>query len=867
MQKQWVQPEIDQSKVDFLVAKANVTPVVATLLLNRGIEAPEEAIRFLNPGLGGGHDPAVMLGVKEAVAILAAAIGAGEKICVYGDYDVDGITSTYLLTDIISRLGGMAQSCLPEREADGYGINVARVDAMIDAGCSTIVTVDNGISAFQALEAARRRKAKVIVADHHAVPASLPPAAAIVNPHQKSCPYPFKELAGVGVTFKLGQALASHFGRAELAHDYLDLVALGTVADMVPLVGENRDLVAAGLAEMNRNPRVGIAALRGLCKIADQLTAGHLGYLIAPRLNAAGRMGSAKEALGLLRATEHSEVAALARTLEGYNRRRQEIEKKMVSEAIAMVEAGDWSARPALVLASPAWHDGVKGVACARLVERFYRPSIMFSVHGDVLKGSGRSIRHVDMHKALGRCADLMIAGGGHPMAAGLSIRAADLDEFRERFGSAVAEQLSPEKMIPEVRTDMMIRLADANETLLADIDTLAPFGLGNPMPVFTAHDAYLEGACKLGGGDHVKFLARQPDKALETVAFNVADVEGVIGHFGPADIAFQLSSRTWQGRTSLQAKLVDLRLRSPVVEVESDLLWLSRLEEPARTLSREIRAGGRKARLFPGSGSAPVVRAENLRLVDESSRRDRDEFIYKLAQRNQQTVIYVNNEQAAVEVAETLSLKLGNGAPIAYVVDGMPCELRKLIAEGFATRQLATLVTSCLSLEDMGLTATNIVLYHPPLGMDVFLSLCGMALHQAELGFVYVLFSPDELLAADTLIASMCPDRSALARLYRHLVDGAALEAFPEPAVADLGMEIFGQLGILENPSREKIDLAASETYRAALARREAYQEFKSMAVKLPPKRWLKHVASRRNDTAPRALVPQAVKGDPAGL
>lgn len=857
MQKHWVQPEIDQAKVDFLVTKAHVSPVVATLLVNRGIEAPEEAIRFLNPGLDDTHSPTEMLGVKEAVAILAAAIGTGEEICVYGDYDVDGITSTCLLTGVISQLGGRAQACLPEREADGYGINVARVDAMIDAGCSTIVTVDNGISASQAIEAARRRGAKVIVTDHHAVPASLPPAAAIVNPHQGGCPYPFKELAGVGVTFKLAQALATHFGRAELALSYLDLVALGTVADMVPLVGENRDLVAAGLAEMNANPRVGIAALRGLCKITGPVTAGHLGYLIAPRLNAAGRMGSAKEALDLLRATEPTPAAALAKTLDGYNRLRQEIEKKMVSEAMAMVEAGDWSARPALVLASPAWHDGVKGVACARLVERFYRPTIMFSVHGDVLKGSGRSIRQVDMHKALGRCADLMIAGGGHPMAAGLSIHAADLDEFRNRFNMAVAEQMSPEKMIPEVRTDMTIRLADANEALLADIEILAPFGLGNPMPVFTAHDAYLEGVCKLGGGNHIKFFARQPDKALETVAFNVADVDGVMGHFGPADIAFQLSSRTWQGRTSLQAKLVDLRPRSAVAGVEVDLLWLARLEEPARALSREIREGGRKARLFPVNGSAPVVRSENLRLVDESSRRDRDEFIYRLAQRNQQTVIYVNNEQTAVEVAETLSVKLGSGAPVAYVVDAMPDDLRGLIAEGFTTRQLATLVTSCLSLEDMGLTATNIVLYQPPLGMDVFMSLCGMAQHQAELGFVYALFSSDELRASDALIVSMCPDRSALARLYRHIALGAALDEFPEPQVAELGMEIFGQLGILESPTKNKIDLISSETYRAALARREAYREFRSMAVKVPPRRWLQHVVSRQNRPATPPLAP----------
>ena len=863
MRKEWVQPEIDQAKVDFLVTNAHVTPVVATLLLNRGIEAPEEALRFLKPGLDDLHGPARMLGVKEAVAVLAAAIGEQEKICVYGDYDVDGITSTYLLTDVISQLGGQVQPFLPEREADGYGINVTRVDAMIDAGCSIIVTVDNGISAFQAIEAARCRQAKVIIADHHAVPDSLPLATAIVNPHQKSCPYPFKDLAGVGVTFRLAQALAAHFGRPELALRYLDLVALGTVADMVPLVGENRALVAAGLAEMNANPRVGIAALRRLCKIADQITAGHLGYLIGPRLNAAGRMGSANEALGLLRATEPLEATALANILDGYNHRRQEIEKQMVRGAIAMVESGEWRDRPALVLASTSWHDGVKGVACARLVERFYRPTIMFSVHGEVLKGSGRSIKQVDMHKALGRCADLMIAGGGHPMAAGLSIHAADLEAFRERFGSAVAEQLAPEKMIPQIRTDMTIRLAEVNDDLLADINTLAPFGLGNPMPVFTAHGAYLEGACKLGAGDHVKFLARQTDKDLETVAFNVADIKSVLGHFGPADIAFQLSSRTWQGRTSLQAKLVDLRLQPEAPGMEVDALWLSQMQESVEALSREIRGGGRKSHLFPDGGSfvdsvGPAARMAGLRMMDERSRPDRDEFLFKLVQRNQQTVIYVNNEQAAVEVAETLSLKLGKSAPIAYVVDGMPCELRKLIAEGFTKRQLTTVVTSCFSLEDLGLAATNIVLYQPPLGMDIFMSLCGMARRQTVLGFVYALFSPDELRAADTLIASMCPNRAALVRLFRHLVAGADLQTFPERWVAELGMEIFGELGVLDAPLTEKIDLHASKTYRTTVARREAYQEFKSMAVKLPPKRWLKHVASRQNETASPTPAPR---------
>lgn len=864
MRKQWVQPEIDQTKVDLLVTDAHVTPVVATLLVNRGIEAPQEALRFLSPCLGDAHSPAEMLGVKEAVAILAAAIGEHEKICVYGDYDVDGITSTCLLTDVISQLGGQVQAYLPEREADGYGINVARVDAMIDAGCSTIVTVDNGISAFAAVEAARSRQAKVIIADHHVVPESLPLAAAIVNPHQKSCPYPFKDLAGVGVTFKLAQALAAHFGRAELALKYLDLVALGTVADMVPLVGENRVLVTAGLVEMNRDPRIGIAALRGLCRIVDQVTAGHLGYLIAPRLNAAGRMGSAKEALDLLRATESLEARELATKLDGYNHRRQEIEKQMVREAIAMVEAGDWRAQPALVLSSPSWHDGVKGVACSRLVERFYRPTIMFSVHGDILKGSGRSIKQVDMHKALGRCAELMIAGGGHPMAAGVSIHAADLDTFRERFCSAVAEQLTPEKMVPQIRTDMTIRLADVNDELLADINTLAPFGLGNPMPVFTANDAYMEGACKLGGGDHVKFRTRQPENDLETVAFNVADINSVLGHFGPVDIAFQLSARTWQGRTSLQAKLVDLRLQPEAPGMNVDECWFSKIQEPTEALSREIRGGGRRVSLFPESGSSyagqavPAARMAGLRIMDERERPDRDEFLFSLVRRNQQTVIYVNSEQAAVEVAETLSLKLGKNAPIAYVVDGMPGELRELVATGFADKQLTTLVTSCFTLEDMSLTATNLVLYQPPLGMDIFASLCGMVQRQTVLGFLYALFSFDELRAADRSIASMCPDREALIRLYRHLDAGADVSTFPEPKIAELGMEIFAELGVFDAASTKKMDLHASRIYSRAVARRESYQEFRSMVVKLPPRRWLKHALSRRSDAPSSTLAPR---------
>jgi len=558
--RQW-QPIPLEGECERLAETAGISSLTARLLVNRGIGSAPEAVRFLSPDLTHLHDPFLLPGMAEAVSRIKRAIAGGEKICVYGDFDVDGITSSVLLYSALIANGAAAEVYVPDRMREGYGLNAKAVGA-IARRCSLLVTVDCGITAIDEVEFARSKGLDVIITDHHEPGERLPAALAVIDPKIAGCGYPFTELAGVGVAFKLVQALLSELGGDPL--DYLDLVTLGTVADVVPLLDENRVLVAAGLSRLAESERAGLRALLSVTALDQKpaLSSGQVGFVLAPRINAAGRLASAREAVELLLTSERQKADAIARAVDERNRERQRLEEGILSEAMELVETTVGDEEKSIVLTSPGWHEGVKGIVASRIVDRFCRPTFLFSVKDGAARGSARSIPGLNLYEVLCDCAPLLTRFGGHAAAAGLTLPVQKVPELKERLETLLKELLRPEDLVPKLRIDAVVSAGQITQALAAELGSLAPFGMGNPSPVLAAEDIYLEGQQRVGAsGDHLKFMVRGPGRALEAIAFRLPEIETVESHFGRADVAFHLERDEWQGVERLQLRVVDLRL------------------------------------------------------------------------------------------------------------------------------------------------------------------------------------------------------------------------------------------------------------------------------------------------------------------
>lgn len=539
----------------------DISPVVAQVLVNRGVADADAALRFLNGGVEALPDPRLMLGMDRAVERIGAAIAGGEKITVYGDYDVDGVTATSLLYRLLGRLGGVADYYIPERQSEGYGLNAAALEALQRAGTRLVITVDCGISAAAEVAALAGRM-DIIVTDHHQPPAVLPPALAILNPKQPGCPYPDKNLAGVGVAFKLAQALWLKYGGGVPLADYLDLVATGTIADIVPLTGENRVLVKLGLATLASGGNPGLKALAKAAGLADgKVDAGRVGFGIAPRLNAAGRLGHAAAGVELLVTDDDARAAELAAELDRENGRRQAVEKELLAAAEAQAAGMDTAAAKVLVLAGEDWHPGVIGIVASRMVDRYYRPTVMISVKDGIGKGSCRSIPGFDIYSALSRCADLLIQFGGHQQAAGLTIDAANIDRLRERLSEIAAATLTADDYRPVLNIDCRVALDEIDAAFLQQLACLAPHGMGNPSPVFVCEDLAVSGVKPVGQeGRHLKLRVRRQRASGDVIGWDMGGLAGRLGG-GPIDLAFAPEFNEWQGQRSIQLKAHDVRL------------------------------------------------------------------------------------------------------------------------------------------------------------------------------------------------------------------------------------------------------------------------------------------------------------------
>jgi single-stranded-DNA-specific exonuclease len=545
-----------------LVDALQLPETVCSVLVARGLSTADEAKRFLRPRLDHLHDPSLLADGPRAAERIAAAISGGETILVHGDYDVDGVCAAALLTRWLRSLGGEVVPFVPHRVRDGYDFSRAGLAAAREAGASLIVTADCGTLAYDPVLEACQAGIDVIVTDHHTAPEVLPAAAAVVNPRRADCPYPEKGLSGTGVAYKLCELVGSLVGSNDGLADYLDLVALATVADLVPLTGENRVLVAYGLRRLAASRVRGLTALLDAAGVApDEVTAGKLGFVIAPRINAAGRIGESSDALRLLLTEDDEEAATLARSLEETNRARRDEDRRTLDEALELLEeAYDPESHFGVVLWSEGWHPGVIGIVASRIVERVHRPVVLVALDGDEGRGSARSIPGLHLYEALSECAAHLGRFGGHRQAAGMDVAREALPAFREAFNAAARARLTADDLRPTLRPDLEVSLADVDLELAHWLSYLGPHGIGNPGPLFLARRVGLEGA-RVVGERHLKAVLTSEAGSLEAIGFDLAErypPDAV--RAGLFDVLFRLERNEFRGVARAQARLVDLR-------------------------------------------------------------------------------------------------------------------------------------------------------------------------------------------------------------------------------------------------------------------------------------------------------------------
>jgi single-stranded-DNA-specific exonuclease len=587
--KVWRVVPVDPAVRDRLAGELRVSPILAALLLSRGIGDAGEAGRFLDPRLAHLHDPLLLPDMERAAERIERAVGGGESIAVCGDYDVDGLSATALLVEFFRLLGKTVRTHVPDRLSEGYGLGRAAVSRLADEGVDLIITVDNGSSAVEAISLAASRGIDVVVADHHQPPEVPPPALALVNPWAPGSRYPFPYLAGVGVAFKLVWAISQRFSRSkklsqplrDFLLDSLALAALGTISDVVPLCGENRVLAKYGLRRLEETKSPGLRQLVEYAKRGrvEPLLAEHVAFRIGPAINAVGRLGNAGEALRLLTTSSEEEARRLVTVLDRENRRRRQIEAEIHADVRRRVEAEvDLELDRAIVLADPKWHPGVIGIVAARVVEEFCRPTLLIALDGGQGRGSARSIANVHICEALQRCSAHLIAFGGHAHAAGVEVAAGSVDALQRALNDAIP--IPPSEMVPALEIEAEVGLPDLSPALLAELSRLEPFGSGNRPPLFAVRGLEVAGTPRIMGQDgaHLSFFVRSafpprsprgdgesrepsPQAALKAVAFGRAHLSPTLSSQGRRfDLAFRPMINRWGGSERIELDVKEIR-------------------------------------------------------------------------------------------------------------------------------------------------------------------------------------------------------------------------------------------------------------------------------------------------------------------
>ena len=564
----WKLHEIqDDFTVKSLADALNISEVLARMLVIRDIKSFLDAKAFFRPSIDSLNDPLLMDGMDTATMRVINALTENEKICIYGDYDVDGTCSTALLYLFLKELGANVDFYIPKRLTEGYGLSTAGIDYVKSIGTSLLISVDCGITAIEETDYANSLGIDVIICDHHQPKEILPNAIAVLDPLKPSCRYPFKSLSGAGIAFKLAVGIADRIGKRILPLKYLDLVALAGAADIVPLIDENRILVREGLNLINDMPRPGIEALiesAGL--LAGNLTTGQIVFTIAPRINAVGRLGDAHRAVELLITNNKQEALQLAQVLETENYQRRKIDVDTFDTALDLVENSlDLQNELAIILHNSEWHPGVIGIVASRLVEKYYRPTIMLTTVDGVAKGSARSISNFNIYEALQKCDDILLHFGGHQAAAGLAVEIDKLSEFKSRFNRIVKESLQEENLLPEIHIDSKLKFSEITYKFLKILNRFSPFGPGNMRPVFLSENVRVMNAPKIVGTNHivVTFMQEGCEKVFDSIGFNMGDYYEVLTKNGSQiNIVYTIDKTSKDGRVFPQFKLKDIRTK-----------------------------------------------------------------------------------------------------------------------------------------------------------------------------------------------------------------------------------------------------------------------------------------------------------------
>ncbi|WP_421808444.1 single-stranded-DNA-specific exonuclease RecJ [Flagellimonas sp.] len=558
-----IKPKPEQEAIDQLSEALGVENLVAQLLIQRGITNFEAAKAFFRPELTHLHDPFLMKDMDKAVQRVEQAIAKGENMLVYGDYDVDGTTSVALMNSFLMETYPNVATYIPDRYLEGYGISYQGIDFAADNDVSLMIALDCGIKAIDQIKYAKEKGIDVIICDHHRPGQQLPEAVAVLDPKQEDCEYPYKELCGCGVGFKLIQALASKKGKTiNDLMPYLDLVATAIAADIVPITGENRVLAHYGLQVINEYPRTGIKALIDQTK-KRELTITDVVFIIAPRINAAGRMKHGQHAVTLLTETDFAQAQQYAAEIELFNTERRSLDQEITQEALVQIQENQEEDKFTSVVYNENWHKGVIGIVASRLTETYYRPTLVFTKSGDKLAASARSVKGFDIYNALEGCSDCLEQFGGHMYAAGLTLLEEQYDAFKNQFEKVVSETIDPKLLQPEIAVDAKIAMHQITPKLMRILKQFSPFGPGNMTPIFMAEGLKDTGYARGVGEDekHLKCSVYQPGSSpIGAIGFNLGDKLNVVKRIKPFDAVFSLDENEWNGTVSLQLKLRDIR-------------------------------------------------------------------------------------------------------------------------------------------------------------------------------------------------------------------------------------------------------------------------------------------------------------------
>jgi single-stranded-DNA-specific exonuclease RecJ len=743
MRKIWriKEPDMDLSRQ--LASELDMPLLIAQLLVNRGITEAETAQEFLHPDLSNLHPPSKMKGIFDAVARIKKAIADGEKIWIYGDYDVDGITAVSLLMSCLKYLGAEVDYYIPHRLDEGYGLSRDGVADLKGRGCSLIITVDCGIGAVEEVQMANEAGIDVIITDHHEPRDELPPALVTLDPKLADSGYPFDSLSGVGVAFKLAQALMD--GRNEVfLRDQFDLVALGTIADVVPLMGENRIIAKYGLEVLNRMERVGIRALCEVSAVTEgSISCGTVGFRLGPRINAAGRIDTAHSAVQLLITDSYEEALEIAQKLDTANRERQSIERDILQRAREQLQKFDLARESGLILAEEGWHPGVIGIVASRLQERYYRPTILISLEGEQGRGSARSIPEFDIFDALTKCSHLLEKFGGHKAAAGLSIAKENIREFRREFSRIVAETLDSEDLRPKVIIDVKTPMAHLSEETVEQLSLLEPHGLGNPRPLLSLTDLSVKSSRIVGkAGEHLQMMVSDGRNSLRTIAFNMADLERELYGRGiridsnvRVDLACRPSINVWN-----DVRSVELRVEDAIVHTAD---------------SHEITVA-----------SAEVMELSQLKMVDRRSIPDKKRYLQRLLLLGEKALMYVRDDSAVEQFQGIVSryapktrLGLCRSTTSEHERDRMKLMLIQSELDAIA---------SCVPFEEPLSGLRHLVFCHPVPTREDFVRCCAPAVETEEAVSIHLIFNNNDVELLTATLNHQYPDRDTLANVYR---------------------------------------------------------------------------------------------------